>query len=55
MKPIWMFLHNCVLHPIMGLIELLTWDRWMPSWLELAHDWTAVKAGFEGTIGKEER
>jgi hypothetical protein len=45
-KPLWMFAHNCIVHPMMGLCELLTWDHYMPWWLEWAHGWTADKAGF---------
>lgn len=43
MTPIWMFLHNCAVHPVMGLFEILTWG-WCPKWLEQVHDWTAEKA-----------
>lgn len=47
MRPIWCFVHNCLIHPLMGVIELLTWNRWVPAWLLQAHDWTAKRAGFE--------
>ena len=46
MKPLWMFLHNCVVHPLMGVFELLTWDHYLPAWLDRLHDDTARKAGF---------
>lgn len=45
-KPLWMFVHNCLVHPLMGVVELLTWDHWMPAWLLRLHESTARRAGF---------
>lgn len=47
MKPVWLFFHNCIVHPIMGVVELVTWDKWMPLFLIDFHDWSARKAGIE--------
>ena len=43
MAPLWMFVHNCIIHPAMGIIELFAWG-WCPDWLDRAHDWSALKA-----------
>jgi hypothetical protein len=47
MKPLWMFFHNCIVHPLMGVFELLTWDYFMPKQLEQLHEWSGRQAGFE--------
>lgn len=46
MKVFWMFVHNCVIHPAMGIIELFTLGTYLPDWLEWLHEDTAKKAGF---------
>lgn len=46
MKVFWMVFHNCIIHPIMGVIELISLGYWMPQWLDFLHEWTASKAGF---------
>ncbi len=43
---LWMAIHNCVVHPLMGLFELFTWDKYVPEWLEELHDYSADRAGF---------
>lgn len=44
--PIWAFVHNVLVHPPMGIIELLTWGHYMPKWIDDLHDYTASKANF---------
>lgn len=40
----WMFVHNCLVHPAMGLVALVTLDYWQPYWLDEMHDLTARRA-----------
>lgn len=42
MQRLWQFAHNCVAHPVEGLLTLVLGKS--PRWVDRLHDWTAAKA-----------
>lgn len=42
--PLWMALHSCVVHPMMGICNIISWGGWCPAWLVWVHDKTAELA-----------
>jgi hypothetical protein len=45
-RKFWGFVHNCLVHPAMGVVELFCWEGYFPDWLENLHERTAELAGF---------
>jgi hypothetical protein len=46
-KKFWGFVHNCFIHPAMGIAETLYWGDYFPHWLEDWHTKTAKWAGYD--------
>ena len=50
MGNLWQFVHHCIVHPLLGLTQLLTFGYYVPSFLWVIYDLTLEKldeAGYQ--------